>query len=738
MLSITQKQLELPENAVVKRLSEKQEKCLQLFRLTTGALDATYEWYKDRAGDRVEGTCGWFLNHANFQKWLKQESGPLLVSANPGCGKLVLARYLIDVILPQSSVIYHFFFKDQDQNINILEQALNNPIIGPMIIMLDTLDKCAESEFKDLIQNLKRYSLQSDSRKLKFLLTSRLYKQIVDGFRGLLHAFPHIRIPGEESHIIQYRAKQVTKEKGLSELVYLMFNYLKATPFKKTIKGVDFTISTLPANVNEVYEQILNKSKDQMMVRRALSIILAASRPLTISKMNIALNVNVTLNCIHDIGLEENENFMLRLRTVCGLFVSIHHDKIYFLHQTAREFLLADIVSPIIGASGLLWQNSITSQGAHNLLAEICLVYRHSLNGDNISQELKSESEEGDHVVDPRAFLGYAASNWGYNDILITSYFGIEAAVKVQLEKGAAFDYEDSGGRTPLSWAARYGHETIAKLLLEKGAAFDLCDNLALLLLDRGIDVNFRLHGRSCTARMKDLLVTYDIDERFESLISNNPSVGLTALQFTALNGIMEMTALLIAHGADLNALDVNGDTPLHLAIRSQVQGHKCDDLWVGGEYAVEALSGYITDYEGKEASDIWAAIDRARENTIRQLLNSQVIDVNLANNAGELPLHVIPFVEWRAHHACAVLTLLLDHGVEVSSLNMDRQTCLHLASKAGNLDVVRILLERGCDITLLDKDSLSPVLRNNAYMSIRESDFEFNYKPCRSIYFMK
>lgn len=346
----------------------------------------------------MDGTCEWFINHANFQKWLKQESGPLLASADPGCGKSVLARYLIDAILPQSSTICYFFFKDQDQNTarqalcallhqlfsqkpslieyamdyfrtdgpkliksttqlwNILERALSDPQVGPVIIVLDALDECAESELENLVQNVKVLSLKSDRQKLKFLLTSRPYEQIIDKFRDLLHVFPQIRIPGEQkseeiskevSHVIQYRVEQLAKEKGLSNpvknhlaerllrvkhrtylWVYLVFDYLKAMQFKKTARGMDSTISTLPANVNEAYEEILNKSKDQTLVRRALCVILAASRPLTLSEMNIALDVNDKSNCIHDLDLEDKEDFRVRLRTGCGLFVSIHNDKI--------------------------------------------------------------------------------------------------------------------------------------------------------------------------------------------------------------------------------------------------------------------------------------------------------------------------------------------------------------------------------------------------------------------------
>lgn len=109
-LNIAKKHHEIAEThlGIVKaRLSQEEQeeiqKCHQLFRLTDGSRDTTYEWYKDRVKDRVEDTCLWFLRHEHFQKWLKQDFGPLLVTADPGCGKSVLAKYLIDHGLPDSA-----------------------------------------------------------------------------------------------------------------------------------------------------------------------------------------------------------------------------------------------------------------------------------------------------------------------------------------------------------------------------------------------------------------------------------------------------------------------------------------------------------------------------------------------------------------------------------------------------------------------------------------------------------
>ncbi|PKK35652.1 hypothetical protein CI102_15260 [Trichoderma harzianum] len=587
---IAKEHLQAQKDLAMKRLSEKEQECHQLFRLTTSSRDATYEWYKDRVEERVEGTCMWFLNHKHFQTWLNQESGPLLVSADPGCGKSVLAKYLIDHGLPRSATICYFFFKDQDQNtvrqalcallhqlfsqkpsliehamqqfrkdgqglINsteslweVLRNAINDPQAGPVIVVLDALDECAESEFADLTRHIESHfrNNQSSHGKLKYLLTCRPYDQIVSEFRGLLDAFPNIRIPGEEesetisqevNYVITRRVDQLSMKKRLSPQiksyletrlqqtthrtylwVYLVFDCLDKENFKRTPKGVESTIATLPESINEAYEQILNKTKEDPMVRKVLSIILAASRPLTLSEMNVAVNIDNTSKSIYDLDLEEEEDFKTRLRSWCGLFISIHHDKIYFLHQTAREFLLADLASPTTVLSELRWHHAITIHQAHAVLAELCVLYLNLFNSD--VRLPTGANGEASHPVDSQAFVDYSAKNWGahfreasiiddadivpfaakicdpdsksystwfriygkaagiattehFTDLMVASHFGHNAVVKELLKNGAEVEAKDEGNRTPLVQAIEGQHVVVVKRLLETGAEMD-------------------------------------------------------------------------------------------------------------------------------------------------------------------------------------------------------------------------------------------------------------------------
>jgi hypothetical protein len=60
-------------------------------------------------------------------------------------------------------------------------------------------------------------------------------------------------------------------------------------------------LSDLPANAEDSYQRMLNRSTNHALTRKLLSITLAAERPLTISEAKYALGfTESTFNCLSE------------------------------------------------------------------------------------------------------------------------------------------------------------------------------------------------------------------------------------------------------------------------------------------------------------------------------------------------------------------------------------------------------------------------------------------------------
>lgn len=83
---------------------------------------------------------------------------------------------------------------------SVLKNTVHDPEAGPIIIVMDALDECIGSELGHMLHDVKQQcrKSQEDKGKLKYLLTSRRYKQILSMFRSLFDHSSSIRIPGEE------------------------------------------------------------------------------------------------------------------------------------------------------------------------------------------------------------------------------------------------------------------------------------------------------------------------------------------------------------------------------------------------------------------------------------------------------------------------------------------------------------------------------------------------------------
>jgi hypothetical protein len=222
---------DIQQQMLQRQMSDDEKKRLALFYRTD------YKIVKDDVTQRLKGTCAWFLGNEDYKAWAKSTSGPLLISADPGCGKSVLAKYLIDHELPRTTTICYFFFKYPHESSlanaicalihqlmelkpelihhikeahpgmtqyltelwSIIDNACRDPDAGQVILVLDALDECQAKDLDFLKQRLlDMFSSSKDKPKsLKFLLTGRPYDPVTGVVESLKAQFNYVRIAGE-------------------------------------------------------------------------------------------------------------------------------------------------------------------------------------------------------------------------------------------------------------------------------------------------------------------------------------------------------------------------------------------------------------------------------------------------------------------------------------------------------------------------------------------------------------
>jgi len=136
--------------------------------------------------------------------------------------------------------------------------------------------------------------------------------------------------------------------------------------------------------------------------------------------------------------------------------------------------------------------------------------------------------------IDARDAYGATPLHWAVSA-------GQQEAARFLLAEKADVNVKDRRSRAPLLLAAIEGHTEMIDLLLEHRAALDLFSLTAL--------------GR--TAAVASLL---DADP---ALVQTTDASGWTALHWGARTGQLETARLLLERGADANARNENGRTPL-------------------------------------------------------------------------------------------------------------------------------------------------------------------------------
>ncbi len=210
------------------------------------------------------------------------------------------------------------------------------------------------------------------------------------------------------------------------------------------------------------------------------------------------------------------------------------------------------------------------------------------------------------------------------------------------IDAGAEVNRCDGNNASPLLWAAYHGVLASVELLLQHRAHVDLCDR----------------DGKtaSSVAAAEGHVAIVTVLNATKGVSSKNL---IRALSQAAWNGDMDIMAMLLAQGIDINSCQKDGRTPLS-----------------------------------------WAA-GNSHPNAVRFLIQ-QGAQVNKADAKGQTPL------SWAADKdAIEVVAILLDHGAQPNKADAQGKTSLHWAKSQ---KVAQLLLDAGADVNAQDGEGKTTV----------------------------
>ena len=292
---------------------------------------------------------------------------------------------------------------------------------------------------------------------------------------------------------------------------------------------------------------------------------------------------------------------------------------------------------------------------------------------------------------------------------------GHEATVRLLIEKGADVNAKGVSGVTALYIASTCGHTSVVRLLYDKNADIDARNTI------RGFTaLQEAIKDRNET--MVNLLVSLGAN------VNAIDGLGFTPLYYATIYGLAPVVRLLIDHKANVNATHTDRRfTALHYAIDDDKETMVNLLVSLGADIGRRTSSGstalHLIAHKGNERmltqvlqwkvcgidgrnrwkeTALLIAAGEGHDILVKRLLE-QGANFRIKNSDQNTALHEALIKGGPAKNKRLIVQYLLGWGADPNVQGGGQKTALHLAAMRGDVEIVRQLLGAGADVLSRD-----------------------------------
>lgn len=219
--------------------------------------------------------------------------------------------------------------------------------------------------------------------------------------------------------------------------------------------------------------------------------------------------------------------------------------------------------------------------------------------------------------------------------------------------------------------------------------------NELLLLVGEQLPVPSLYSFLRCNRRLAELLTSHLYRIAVHHLIANK-----SVLHYCAAKGDERTCRILLHNGANVNATDWAGQTPLHYA----VLGRNAKIVSAMLEREDVECNAEDTSLSGGGASPLSMAV---------RMDLPQVVDMLLAKGADAAKPCVAAEAYFAAKHGDVdIFRSLVAHGMMLDYVDRDCNTMLHAAATYGRVGIVKVLIDNGARPVIRNSNGVIPLYR--------------------------